>query len=84
MGSVIPFATSCDMIPLLYPLYCIDRDISFTRAMIDSVPLHGHAITISQNLRRDLLAFRQDFDPSKAHAAYPAASDFFRPDITAE
>jgi hypothetical protein len=52
--------------------------------MIDSIPLHGHVITVSQDSRRDLLAFRQDFDPSKVHVAYPATSDIFHSDIIAE
>lgn len=81
MGSIVPFATSYDMIPLLFPSYCTDYDISFTQRMVGSIPLHGHVITISQHSRQDFLAFRQDFDPRNVHVAYPAASDVFHPDV---
>lgn len=79
MRDIVPFATSYDMIPLLYPVYCTDYDIGFTREMVNSIPLHGHVITISECSKQDFLAFRQDFDPKNVHVAYPAASEIFHP-----
>jgi glycosyltransferase involved in cell wall biosynthesis len=84
MSTIVPFAMSYDMIPLLFPAYCTEYDIAFTQEMVSSIPLHGHVVTISQHSRQDFLSFRHDFDPRNVHVAYPAASDVFHPDVNAD
>lgn len=73
MRGVKRFLTFYDIIPILYPDFCVPGQLKFTNALLQSIEAEDWVICISQATRNDLCN-RVSIDPARVFVAYLAAA----------
>lgn len=73
------FITIHDLIPVLFPDFFTEGNVSQFKKNLDSITSDTFVICNSQSTKNDLLNYHKKLDPQKVFVTYWAASDLFHP-----
>lgn len=78
-GRAQRFMTLYDLIPMIYPEYCLAETVPLYHQLLASLRPQDHVLAISECSKRDLLRFRPDLQAEHIHVTPLAAAQRFRP-----